>query len=71
MGGGGSGVNKVYVMDSTPLIYLAKASILDRLSGLDADLLIPVTIYVEVVPSPLATHVLRQQLESTFGRGIG
>lgn len=39
----------IFVFDSTPLIYLAKAGILPKLAGLRVKLVIPKAVYEEVV----------------------
>ena len=39
----------IFVFDSTPLIYLAKAGILPKLAGLRMKLVIPKAVYEEVV----------------------
>lgn len=39
----------IFVFDSSPLIYLGKVGLLEKLSKLKAELLIPKSVYIEVV----------------------
>lgn len=49
MGIGGSRVNPSLIFDSTPLIYLGKANLMKHLEGFENELLIPSSIFDEVV----------------------